>query len=551
MMNPHTETAAAQLSDIVWCYSTDAPFIAGFTSQGMRYQGTISSNISYVTPSVPDPLAVAKSEISIAGHVSPIPWLAQFGIANASAHSSAYKAQQTQQINAFKALGITSVHHDDGEMQRWSTGYTWAGGDWGPEALASFGVPDYRNQVLAAGVTAPAFPWDAVPVTDRRFPADSNSAYTMTARWGGEWTAPTGAWPLRAEWKAHQSNAVLTYHRELKAVIGAGAYTSNMYDPRPTEFSLGQLREVDGALFETDPPAGSEKWDRICMNIKSVQGLGRLCLPHLQPMAQGPAVSPQPTRLELVSVLRQQMAMVYALGAVPTYPLDVYRIGWGLTNDNDRFWGKLSEFGDITQFVAANQSLFNDVVTPGRVLLAFDLDFVHGSSQIALWRSWCDAMLRAGVSFGFYLLGGVAGVRRPEVEASAVAIIKAHADTAAFTGLPAHKTFTLAQMPTSRWVDWSMARLTGTFTNVFVVPRRIGRSLIVHVCNFDMSGGATLARAGLSLELLPPCIIGPVQSVTVFRPGQAPVVPAVTATTRGLAFALPSILEWAVIRVEY
>ena len=544
-----TALAAANASDLVWCYGvSNVPWTAAVLAAGYSVQGVING--------VVDRSAVTAASVDFANNPVPLPWLASpgspQGAAFGAARRAAFKSAKLAEVTAYVGRGLLSVHCDDPQPDvnaLYTSGYASAvtGGPFDAESMAGFD-PNYKATVQAAGLTMGTFDWPT-------------NVWSGGGNYRTEAALPSSSiFPNRSAYLKWLKQGIIAFHGTVTTALAGRPYTVNAGDPMPGNSTISWLlKGSTGNLFENDPLNWSgasptdfaQRFTRVTMNVKICDAAGTACIPHLQPIYS--TDTDGVARAKAVTVLRQQTALSYALGARPTFPADVYRPPFSTGIGNDRFFGKAAEFADLFLIPKTWPGLFDGTRSYAPLLLCYDSSTQTPVEATAL--AWIDTSLRQGVPVAMYPIDPDFGYTRDTaLEANAQKIIKVHADNSVISGITGSKVTDLTGLPTGSWSDYSMVSLTGSGADRFAIPRvRDDGALIVHIVNFDLTGNAVTSLSGLTLAVkwlaLPKYGVA---RVRWYAPGAAsPVTLRVLRTDTGLSIALPALAEWGVVLVEF
>ena len=537
-LDPLAFAQAASATDLVWYYPGGSYTMGNaFLAAGISVQESINGLVDRIA----SPSAAA---VSWDGQPVPVAWLMPSERAFGASYRSGYLA-----LKRTEAAGLTTAtaaHYDDpapdlSALRARDTSRT--GGPFDAETLAGFN-PSYVSVMQGAGITQDVWNW-------------GTKAYaTATGNWATNY-ATASNW---SNFVAHLRRGIVAFHQALRASYPSVVrYVSgNTYDPMPRiDYSGYLVRAFDLAMFENDadewstrvvegtPSDYAQRFKRLWVNIKTVTGCGVDCMPHLQPMRNDETYTS--TRAQRIAVLLQQYALAYALGGRPLYPCDTYLEPW-TAGQNERWFAEAGDgFIPLNNMVKDYPFLFDGTTDHGALLLACDVETndnraVNSSGILG----WADACLRNAVPAILYPLNG-GYARRTDLEAQAIRVVDCSTPstvTGALSTLPNYRT--LANQPVTSWSQWSAAKLTGTFTDVFVIPRVKDGATVLHIVNMD---GAT--RAGLTLSVQQWALPNrQLSRVRWFEPGQAVQELSAAAGTTGLTLTLPTLSVWAVILIE-
>lgn len=539
-IDPLSYAQAASATDLVWYYPGGAPAMGNaFLAAGISVQETINGLVDRVA----SPTAAATSWD---GQPVPVAWLMPSERAFGASRRAGYLALKRAEAAALTSG--TAAHFDDpvpdlSALRARDTSRT--GGPFDSETLAGFN-PNYVSvmQGPPASITQDVWNW-----------AIKDWA-TTTSNWSTNYNT-------EASWNsfmAHLRAGGVAFHEALRdAYPSAIRYISgNVYNPLfrrdyngylVRAFSVG-MHETDADAWTTRVAEGTpldyaQRYTLLWCNGKTVTGGGADWAPHLQPMRNDETYSS--TRPQQVTVLLQQYALCWALGGRPLYPCDTYCEPTAAGQQERWFAEPGDGFLTMNTFVATYTFLFDGTVDNGALALLCDVETNDNravtSNGILGWAEMC---LRNAVPAIMYPLNG-GYPRRTDLEAQAIRVIDCStpsAVTGALSTLPNYRT--LAQQPVSSWAQWSVAKLTGTFTDVFVIPRTKPGATVLHIVNMD---GVT--RAGLTLRVQQWALPSrEVSRVRWFEPGLAPQELSAAAGPTGLLLTLPTLSVWAVILIE-
>lgn len=538
MVDPGADAQALGITDVVWCYvNGDLTFAASITSRGITLQGTINGLVDYP--------ANNAAALAYDGQPVPVAWLLPESRAFGACHRAAFLT--LKQTDVQNLVGVTAAHFDDPSPDFPSiraNDSSRSGGSFDSETLAGF-RPAYVSELQLASITQDNFNW-----TTKTWPTSLGN--WLTSNPGTNVSAPN-----RTEYLAHLRAGTLQFHQNLRASYGTSIqYVSgNLFDPMPrVDYPAWLLPRFDVCLFEPETPEYSgaspvdyaQRYTRLWVNVKTCDGAGVDCVPHLQPLRNDQTYAS--TRAMRVAVLKQQIALAYALGARPTYPYDVYLYPW-TAGQNERWFAKAADgFAPLYAFVRDYPSLFDGTWARGALLLACDVDTsTNRAVSNANILGWADVCLRNGVPAVIYPLGGVYQ-RRLDVERTALRVVDCStpsAVTAALSALPNY--VTIGNFNFTNWSVHGAATLSGTFTDVFTTIRNRSDGIVVHVVNCDNT-----TRSGLSMRLqrwaLPDSGFARIRA-TWYEPGIAPQTITATITATGLTVSLPPVSLWGILEI--
>jgi hypothetical protein len=538
------DLVAMAATNVVWHYTTSPAYVAALKALGVEVQGTLSGQITYNDANT-DLLSAAA--LGFDQQPVPVGFLLNRSRTFVAEWRPGARAYQVRAALTEVARNLNEIQYDDpnaGMISGNSVTPSYRGGCFDPETLAAWGRPNFVAELALAGVTQDSYNWTSI---------EANQGYLSTS---STWPANSLSFPGYADYIRHLKRGVIGLHEQVRAALGDRLYTINASSPYPKANSVAWMigEWVDGITFETDSTAYSgaslgnrARFASLFVHIATARaaalasGVGKVVRVHLRPLRNDSTNTC--TRADQVALLLRQYALCYALGATPTYPLDTFQFVWADGQDNDRFSAEPGDgFYALSQFVRASAELFDTEISLASLLLAYDVS--QDSQTEATILDQGEAILRNGVPAGMYLLGE-SFQRDPVREARATRIVRCS------TGAPVSQiagtnAIDLGAFGTGNWPQLSAATLSGTYTDVVLVPKLWARGYLCHIVNFD-----AVTRAGLTLTV--PRSAMPADrpsSAWWFEPGQLPRRLRMQMRGDSVRVNLPTLTVWGIVVLE-
>lgn len=314
---------------IEWVNSTDPAFITTLREVAPWFGGTVNSTMPLINDQ-----GIAQD---IEGKPIVAPWMKSWGAKWITVADQRTRAALMKRVADYLMAGADSIQVDDPLLQ---FAARWWGADFSESSLRGF-----RTFLLSHpdGELLQAVGLDNPDLDYRQFLA---SAYGI--RTAEEYAQRQKQLPTTPIWHTYLKSSVLGYYATLREAIDsvAGrrvALSMNLSligtDDRNPRLSLAPF--LDYAIVETN----IDDYDMLTLQAATYRALGIGFVPSIRPK----------TRLEN----RGAIAFLYALGAQPLVPWDVY-INNGPESPPTRFFGTADDYSDIYRFVRKNAELFDE-----------------------------------------------------------------------------------------------------------------------------------------------------------------------------------------------
>jgi len=318
---------------IYWLYP-EKGYVAQLRAQGFSVGATINANMK-----VP-PEGLARD---FDGNPLVAPWMQSWQAQWISSTSPATLAACESAIRGFLHDGVASVQFDDPQLD-WAS-LSW-GGDFSDSAVSGFSA--FLKQKGPAAF--PRLPKEA-------FSNDFDYRSWLKVQGGVD---STQAWIKRkkdgiaAAWEMYHLQSVRAFFGALRKtmVVNDRSLTKpvslsfNLSDPLPDRRTFAFIDLPDFLMSEVRPqdPAST------ALEAATVRSVGKGFLPSLTPTD--------------TAQTRRQIMQLYALGALPLIPWDVY-----MPQSAPRYFGSVNDYGDLYRFVKEHGALFNGWLPASSVLV--------------------------------------------------------------------------------------------------------------------------------------------------------------------------------------
>ncbi|MBS1209447.1 MAG: hypothetical protein H6R19_1845 [Proteobacteria bacterium] len=178
--------------------------------------------------------------------------------------------------------------------------------------------------------------------------------------------------PLNPAWERFHLENVRGFFQRLRTELAPGsvALSLNLTNPQPDKRTLQLLDLADYVMAEMRPISPPN----LALTTATVLGRGIGFVPSLTP--HGTAET------------RRAIALLYALGAPPLVPWDVYMPDQtdtnGVRTPQARYFGTPAEYGDLYRFVRDNPALFKGWDSAAALLLVFQMEYYQSNTALRL-----------------------------------------------------------------------------------------------------------------------------------------------------------------------
>lgn len=360
---------------VEWVYASeqDREFLLQLKSSAGWVGGTLNSNVK-----TPNDEGVAQD---FDGNQLIAPWMKTWGAKWVTTTNPLTRKALFDWASSYVSAGADSIQFDGQALQLHSAYW---GGDFSPTSLSGFReflqhYPD-KKKLASLGIQD-LDGFDYKEYLRKVHGIRNNTDYLRNHR-----SLPTT--PL---WAQYLTESVSEFFRELRQHldITAGHHfplsmNLTLID-RPSEanqdFLLAEF--VDYVIAET--PINDEA--DLHARVATFRALGIGYIPSTAPSS--------------VAEGRKAISTLYALGAVPLIPWDVY-VGTGPDGKPTRYFGKVEEYGDLYHFVRQNPQLFDGWEAAPVVGIVIPIDKYREADTMRLVRR----LVSNRVPFAFVLTGG-------------------------------------------------------------------------------------------------------------------------------------------------
>ncbi len=314
---------------IEWVYSTDPEFVRSLQSVTPWFGGAVSSTIA-----LPKDEGIAKD---FDGRPIVAPWMKSWGakwITTTDPHTRETLKGVAQR---YLELGANSIQVDDPLLQ--FTAANW-GGDFSESSLAGFRtfLSHYADkaELQRAGIT------DLSGFDYKEFLARQHSIRTTK-----DYLDRYRALPTTSLWLAYLKETVISHYADFRAFLNAKkgsvvplSMNLLLFGPDESKPQFDLVPFVDYAMVETK----INDLDLVSLQAATYRALGVGYVPSILPLTKGEN--------------RTAIAALYAMGAQPLVPWDVY-INNGPDEKPSRFFGAAEDYADLYHFVRDNAVYFD------------------------------------------------------------------------------------------------------------------------------------------------------------------------------------------------
>jgi hypothetical protein len=382
---------------IEWVYSDDEAFVGTLKAAAPWFGGALNSN-----EKLPTDDGMAKD---FDGRTLINPRMKAWGGKWITTTNPQTQQALREHAKRYLALGANSIQVDDPLLQV-QAAYEW-GGDFNSTTLTAFTeyLRSYPNKVEL----------ERAGIKDLQGSYKDYLRDKQGIKDAGDYSKRAKSLPSNEIWLKFMRRSVANHFADFKTFLlqTAGRPVSlsmnlgilERPDERKWHFFLAPY--ADYAMAETPIASTSE----LQLRAATLRSLGVGYTPSLKPMG--------------LLENRVAIATLYALGAQPVVPWDVY-VGNDDKGMPKRFFGTAAEYSDLYRFVRSNAKLFDGMESAAIVGIPVPVDRFDNKATQAL----VDRLIRRRIPFAFVLAGG--SERRYNLDAKRLqrfeALITANAD---------------------------------------------------------------------------------------------------------------------------
>ncbi|NSL53971.1 hypothetical protein [Uliginosibacterium aquaticum] len=338
---------------VEWLYAKSAAYVASLKAQGVLVGSTLNANLA-----VP-PEGLARD---FDGQPLVAPWMNSWGAKWITSASPATREALLTAARKQLAFSPVAIQFDDPRLEVAALEF---GGEYSDAAIQGF-----ARWLAEPGRALPA----GLPAEVRSGQFDYRTYLRDTLGF----TTPQDAQqkrqrsPLYPAWERFHLENVRGFFQQLRAELApAGiALSLNLTNPQPDKRTLQLLDLADYVMAEMRPITPPN----LALTTATVQGRGLGFVPSLTPHDLPEA--------------RRAIAMLYALGAPPLVPWDVYMPDRleanGKRTPQPRYFGTPEEYGDLYRFVRENPALFRGWESAAELLLIFQMEHYQPGDALRL-----------------------------------------------------------------------------------------------------------------------------------------------------------------------
>lgn len=330
---------------VEWVYTDEKAYVDALRAAAPWFGGGVRTS----GKTLPDEI-VAKN---FDGQNAIVPRMAQWGGQLLSTNSPEAQKYMITTARQLVDWGARSIHFDNPLLQ-FNTAL-FLGGDFHPATLAGFPqfLADHPDQAQLAALGLKGFKGDYRDFVRKKYGIRDREDYEKRYK----------KLPSNPIWLEYVQSTVGQRFREFRQALNQGRAKpvpvsmnlSNLYEPSEDNryFFLGGI--ADYAIAETH----IDELPRLLTQIATARSIGIGVVPSLRPLG--------------LAENRSAIATLYALGAQPLVPWDVYS-----GNDDEgrgqRYFGKPEEYGDLYRFVRSNTGLFDGLESVAEVGIPVPVD---------------------------------------------------------------------------------------------------------------------------------------------------------------------------------
>lgn len=358
---------------VEWVYSFDPDFTAALKRETGWFGGSLNANI----PLDSDAGMAKDFDGNTLVHPRMKAWGGKW---NTTTHPETQRATWSR-TTRYLDLGVDSIQFDDPLLQLYSA-YLW-GGDFNPSTLAGFDnyLKNHPNQDALAVHGLAGMRGDYREFLIQRHAVKDAKDYARRRH----------TFPSTKIWIEYLQHSVIQHFTDLRrhmnttrgSVVPLSMNLGNLNRPDENQWHFFLASLADYAMAETPINKTSE----LQMRALTARALGIGFVPSLKPLS--------------IARNRVAIATLYALGAVPIVPWDVYT-GNDETGQPKRVFGTQEEYGDLYRFVRTNAELFDNLEQTAVIGIPVPVDNFDKVAVDAV----ADKLFQRRIPFAFILAGG-------------------------------------------------------------------------------------------------------------------------------------------------
>jgi hypothetical protein len=358
---------------IEWVYSTDPSFFQSLRSVAPWIGGTVNSSMP-----LPQDGGVAKD---LDGNPIVAPWMKFWGAKWTTTTDSRTRSVIEGVARQYLDLGASSIQVDDPLMQ-YAAGIL--GGDFSESSLNGFSkfLSAYPNQneLKRLGIAVGEH-FDYKKFLSEKYGINNSVDYKNRYR----------SLPTTYLWFAYLKGSVVSYFASFRSFLNTAhgktvPLSMNLLLTGPDEsnpkFQLANF--ADYAMVETK----IDDLEAVSLQAATYRAIGMGYAPSILPLTK--------------SENRAAIAMLYAMGAQPLVPWDVF-INKDPEEKPSRFFGSPQDYADLFRFVARNAVYFDNYEEVAVAGIVVPVDKYKSQQTLALVRR----LSKAQVPYALVLLGGI------------------------------------------------------------------------------------------------------------------------------------------------
>lgn len=358
---------------VEWVYSSDKAYIESLKADGRWFGGTINSNIKLANDD--------GNARDFGGNLISAPWMKTWKDMPkwiTTTHPASEKALRDEAAQIISA-GADSIQVDDPLLQLQSIEW---GGDFNPATLAGF------NNYLSTYPSKDANISEILKSDYRGF-LKSNHGIKNTE----EYIKKSPSIPANELWTKYLRYSVRQHFIDFRSFLKSQsskpiALSMNLSElSKPDEnirhFFLAQF--TDYVMAETTNLSTTD----LAVRIATLRALGVGYAPSIKPKS--------------VPENRVAIATLYAMGSQPLVPWDVYAGNDSSGKAKQRYFGSVTEYGDLYSFVRRYPKLFDNTEATAVVGIPIPVDKFRADDTMKVIQK----LNQMQVPFAFLLTGGV------------------------------------------------------------------------------------------------------------------------------------------------
>ncbi len=502
-----------------WSYETRAPIIGGYKDLGISFQGAIGTT----TPTSGN-IGAGKN---LEGTNAVAPWMtwgAVWGCINnpdnlVAVHNSA---------KGFISGGASSIHHDDALTN--TAMVIWGGGcfcDYCMTGFKSYLKTNFSAQTLNAdyGITD-------IDTFNYKSYLSAKGITTQAVYF----TTSSSSLPIKVLFNSFQSQSSVKYLDDLRSDLNAFAgrniaLSANLYGAYDiNRNNNGGINRFDYFISEHTEATSTVATSSRGGLFKKDAGIGVI-------------ISPYPTQNDN-SKIKADAAAAYAFGQYYLVPWDIY------TGGSSRYFGDNRQIGDVFEFIAENNFLFDNMENRANTAVLVNADELDNDTKINSYYSLIDSLRNAGVIYknivvGYNTNAMSKGVTTKDLEGIEKIILFSYAslntaDKALINGATCEK---VDVANVASLVNAQAQRVVPSDAAIYVTARGDGSATSVHLLNNDRPQVKTNVSITVGNSFIPQNT-----KAYLYAPGKSPLPLSISSqSATDQTYIIPTLNEWAVI----